>query len=258
MKLSRRQFLAFAGLSAAELLVRPRFAVGDTITDLTLPAVVGTPGRYRLTQNYSFNLEDTAALTILADDVEVDLQGFTIENSFGATTAAVGVYASNTNRVHIRNGTVRGFHTGVMIMAAAGGGGALVESLSIEDFTAAGIMISGASSIVRQNSLASSVRSTLYCTESGTAALGIGLVHAAHSRVIDNLISFTNTGPTDLVIGLYAGQSSDNVIVLDNGITNADLGVVIDEGIDAYGELRGTTTSGVAVKSFGGQDLDLV
>lgn len=70
------------------------------------PAAIDQPGSYRLTGNLTVpaGLE---GLRILADDVTVDLNGFTIAGGGGAIADGIALYG--TKNIEIRNGTVRGF-----------------------------------------------------------------------------------------------------------------------------------------------------
>ena len=50
----------------------------------------------------------TNAITVSADDVTLDLMGFSLTNS-GAKGSTYGINLSGRTNVEIRNGTVRGF-----------------------------------------------------------------------------------------------------------------------------------------------------
>jgi hypothetical protein len=260
MTLSRRKFLALTGTVAAGSAVLPELAFATPITISSLPATISSSGSYVIAANHNLNMAQGAAITVNANDVTIDLQGFTISNiAAGVGTAAVGVYSLHRNRVTVRSGTLSGFHTGVMLHGERVAGGCVAEDLSLTDCTAAGIMISGSSSLIRRNVINSSLRSSAFCAaSSNTGILGIGVSLAAHSRITDNVITFTNTGATDFAVAVYAGTDSDEILLLDNDITGADWGIVIDEGLGATGELRDTTITSVANKSAGGIDLDLL
>ncbi|MCC6953683.1 MAG: right-handed parallel beta-helix repeat-containing protein [Deltaproteobacteria bacterium] len=256
MILNRRQFLAYTGAAAAGALLLPRSAFAAT-TLSSFPVTITLPGSYVIAANHNLNLSLGAAITVEADDVDINFQGFSISNSAaGLDTAAVGVYAILRNRVRVRNGTLERFHTGVMLMGSQNAGGSIVEDLTLTDCTASGILLSGAACIVQRNVMSFAERTTLFCTPPETAILGIGLSRSPRSRVIDNVISFTNTGADDLAIALYAGQNCDELICLDNQLTGADVGFVIDEALDASAEMRDTATTSVTTKSWGGTDLD--
>ena len=76
------------------------------------------------------------ALVVVADDVTLDLGGFAVAGDPGdsryAEGAAVGpgILLRGAHRVTVRNGTVRGFHAGVVV---EGGSANVVEGLTVED-----------------------------------------------------------------------------------------------------------------------------
>lgn len=260
MKLSRREFIALTSTLTVGAAIAPSIALASPTVISSLPTVINSPGQYVLNSNHSMNLSSGAAIRVLANDVTIDLQGYSISNSAaGVSTAAVGVYAENQSHVTVRNGTLEGFHSGAMLQGNIVGYGCIAEDLTITNCTASGILISGTAGVVRRNTISSSLRSTKFCSlSSNTGILGIALALAPKSQVFDNSITFTNTGVSDFAVAFYAGDSCDEVIFLNNSITNATWGIVIDEALLATGELRNTTTTNVGYKSAGGVDLDLL
>lgn len=115
------------------------------------PVLVTQPGRYLLTSNLLANGPGVTAISIAASPVELDLGGFTIDGGSSCTgypvasctgsTSANGILVSGTNRVtRIRNGTVRGFDTGIELGSAQDG--TVLEDLAVSDNRADGIFIS--------------------------------------------------------------------------------------------------------------------
>ena len=84
--------------------------VGTKITGL--PYTITTPGFYYLDRNLGFNDLYGDAITIEADNVTLDLMGFLLLN-FRVDNSANGIYLNGRKNVEIRNGTVRGFFTGI-------------------------------------------------------------------------------------------------------------------------------------------------
>ncbi len=84
--------------------------VGTKIT--TVPYTISTPGFYYFGKNLTFSGgTDTVAITISADDVTLDLMGFSLTN--GGGNFPRGIYMNGRSNVEIRNGTVGGFKGGV-------------------------------------------------------------------------------------------------------------------------------------------------
>ncbi len=88
-------------------------------THLGFPIVICRSGSYRLTSNLTVSDPNTDVISILADDVTLDLNGFTLsgptkctrpEGKVQCTTTGTGNGIKSSNRnTRITNGTVRGF-----------------------------------------------------------------------------------------------------------------------------------------------------
>jgi hypothetical protein len=83
-------------------------AVGTKIT--SLPYTISNPGFYYLTGNLTTGNSNNG-ITVDADHVTIDLMGFSIAPSVSTTWP--GIMINNHSNVEVRNGTVRGFLTGV-------------------------------------------------------------------------------------------------------------------------------------------------
>jgi hypothetical protein len=89
------------------------------------PATISRPGHYKLASNLKAP-DDTTAIEVTANNVTIDLNGFTISgNSPGAH---IGVYGNVVNRLRIANGTVSGFAAG---LAPGGGATFTVENMRV-------------------------------------------------------------------------------------------------------------------------------
>jgi hypothetical protein len=84
------------------------------------PYTIDEPGSYRLTSDLTVPGTSTSGLRIVADDVALDLSGFTISGANSctdsgsaltcdATSGGTGVSSTSGSRLVIRNGAVRGF-----------------------------------------------------------------------------------------------------------------------------------------------------
>ena len=122
------------------------------------PYVISQPGSYKLAGN--LNTTHTTAIQITANDVVLDLSGFTI--SCSACTGVPGIYSS-AMRTSISNGTVAGFSGSLAqrpygIYFAAGGGSA--DRVKV---TASGWGIFAAGSITVTNSVLSNNVAGIEC-----------------------------------------------------------------------------------------------
>ncbi|MEW6658986.1 MAG: right-handed parallel beta-helix repeat-containing protein [Thermodesulfobacteriota bacterium] len=89
--------------------------VGTRIT--SVPYTISQPGFYFLSGNLTYS-GTFHAITVNADDVTIDLMGFSLIKD--GPRVGTGVYMSGRTNVEIRNGTVRGFGYGVREASATG------------------------------------------------------------------------------------------------------------------------------------------
>ena len=84
----------------------------------SLPYTISASGSYYLSQNLS--ISGATAITVNADDVTIELNGFTLSGN-GTGTGAHGIYMNGRNNVEIKNGTVKGFGgTGIYASGSTG------------------------------------------------------------------------------------------------------------------------------------------
>jgi len=124
-------------------------------------------------------------LLIDADDVVLDLRGYSIINDGTATTPVVylgtevaGVLAENHNNITVRNGTIRGFDYGVQLGFPGGArGNVLVENLLVLNSKARGINVLVYDTVTVRNN-----------TVSGVAGRSIyGISARGRNDVVNNL-----------------------------------------------------------------------
>lgn len=138
-----------------------------------LPANLSKPGHYRLVKNLTLGAPATAAITISAPNVVLDMNGFSIAEKADVQTGAVGIRIEDAaSPVTLRNGIIQGFTTAVD--RTAGGLNAVVEDLRCLDQHSNGIKIGGGSFVRR-------------CKVSGTGMTG----QNAASTVVGILVGGT-------------------------------------------------------------------
>lgn len=74
----------------------------------SLPFTISSPGSYILTRN--LQLADAEGITVNADSVAIDLNGFTLD---GVTKNASGIEADGRSHLSVVNGTIRGWNIGI-------------------------------------------------------------------------------------------------------------------------------------------------
>jgi hypothetical protein len=218
-----------------------------------LPWVIDEQGRYCLVRNLSTPMVSGAAVSIVADEVLLDLRGFKIGGGgAGLGTQAYGVHAVNRNKVTVRNGNIRGFFRGVfledMSPTFTASSFHLVEGLLADDNTETGIHVQGESSVVRGNQ----VVGTGGTTAVGPDAFAYGVrVEGRNARVLRNDISNTTGQGFGVGIGIVVGEA-DSAIVENNrvahtsGAKTAGITIVSSNGVLAVGNRISLTEDGLS------------
>lgn len=122
-----------------------------------LPIVITAPGSYRLATNLTVSSPSMTAIFVKADDVTIDLDGFTIQGpQVGAVGNGSGVNTDVRNNVVVRNGVVRGFFDAAAACVSLPGGNNRVENLRVVDCPQLAIFV-GPGGVVRDCQVMSSV-----------------------------------------------------------------------------------------------------
>jgi parallel beta-helix repeat protein len=168
-------------------------------------------------------------LFIIADDVLVDLNGFTVAGTdqLGFSPA---IHAGDSDRTRIRNGTIRDFAQGVQMA----GKDMVVDGLTVRSNTDAGIIATSARGIIRNSTIIDN------------AADGI-FANASRQTVVSNVIA-DNSGH---------GVAVTNVgTVVEGNAIHGNTEVGIDVAIAPSGVFTATTNS-VSDNGGGGIRIDV-
>ncbi len=177
-----------------------------------LPATISTPGIYCLKQNLTTSSVSGNAITIAANNVTLDLNGFKLGGlAGGASTQAVGVFAAGRRNISIRNGTVQGFGRAVQLQGTgveSDTSGTVVEDLRVEASRLGGISVVGTDAQVMRN--------VVVDTGAGVSTGAIGIyVEGDAATVSDNIVNrVTETG---FAVGISV-FSSDGAVVQRNQV----------------------------------------
>jgi hypothetical protein len=128
-------------------------AVGTKIT--ALPYTINNPGFYFLGGNLTVNGaggNGINGITVNADDVTIDLMGFSLTGILNGSYPYCGIYMNGRRNVEIRNGTLKDFVYGVM---EGGASGANHRVINVRVYGHTGILLAGIGHLV-QNCTASS------------------------------------------------------------------------------------------------------
>jgi hypothetical protein len=198
---------------------------------LRVPSTITHPGHYCLLRNLSTDIASGTAIRIEADDVVLDLGERILDGSeAGPATETVGIGALGRSNVTIRNGTVRGFLSGIRLTDAGTSRGHVIEGVTAESNTSRGIEAEGAGLRIRGNHVRLTGGST---SPLGSRAYGMAL-RAPESAVLDNEITAT-TGPGtssgfSFVYGIWA-TGSNGITIEGNRVENKALPAFYSFGI---------------------------
>lgn len=104
-------------MAAALLLLACASANAETVTCTeitTVPYTISKPGAYCLVGHLSKSLSSGAAVSINANDVRLDCNGFAMINTSSAGSA-VGILSAARNNLVVENCRVKGFYKGIVI-----------------------------------------------------------------------------------------------------------------------------------------------
>lgn len=243
-----------------------------------VPFTIASPGVYCLVHDLASAATTGAAVTIVADNVFLDLRGYTLDGSGAGTgTQAIGISSFGRSGVTVTNGTIKGFHTGIEIASAPGTRGNVVRGVRADRNTSVGISVGGTGAVIRDNLVVETGGSTLL---PNPRAYGISAYGAPGALVANNdVVDTKNDDAASYEYGIWVGNSDDVVVegnrvrnpvpsaayafgillsfskngqVVDNRISGASEGLVYVSG--SSGKFRGNLTDNVGLAFTGGTD----
>jgi len=169
------------------------------------PLIITQPGSYQLIGNMTVAAA-TNAIIIQADNVVLDLNGFTVRGNGAVAAGIAGIVATpaSARSITVKNGSVYAFAGHGISLA---GRGHLVADVKAEGNASDGIFVSQASSVE-------------HCTATGNGGNGIETSKAC--TIKDNVCS-TNT-----VSGIRAGESC--TVLQNTSASNGAHGINADQG----------------------------
>ena len=179
------------------------------------PFVISQSGSYRLTGNLTVSATGSDGIEIAADNVTIDLNGFTITGP--SEGSGRGIFSSDHTNVEIKNGTIRDFgYSGLYASRLASGYHRVINVRAVGNRY--GIAVEGNAHLVRD------------CTASRNSSVGI---YSGDGASIINNTSFDN-GHSGISVGdgstVTNNTSMRNAI---NGIKTGD-GSTITNNTVAY------------------------
>lgn len=195
----------------------------------SLPFSITAAGSYYLTTNL-VGTQPTNGITILADNVTLDLNGFSLIASKGCLK---GIWVSDTRKnIAIRNGTVNGWTVGIETESATF---SFIDHVRVSENTGNGISAGAASTIVN-------------CSAYSNEGFGIsvdreGTVRDCLSR--GNILSGIKANAGSQIIACVSSFNTEHGIIVDryssvincNVINNTRSGFVVGEGTQVTGSM---------------------
>lgn len=155
--------LALPGIAVAD---QGRTEIGPTDV---FPIVIDTPGSYVLTADLYVTTDDTIAIELTADDIDLDLGGHVIRGPGDSSVEGTGIYGVNVSGVTLHNGSITEIADGINLIGTAGYTGAnRFFDLTISHCGNYGIMFAGGSArdmVVHDVGMASMMGGSFTCTD---------------------------------------------------------------------------------------------
>jgi hypothetical protein len=191
-------------------------ALADTPINL-LPTIISSPGRYFLSMNLNTGMSSKSAIVVDADDVTIDFQDHSITGDAGQNTNANGITATNHRNITIKNGTLNGFKTAIVLQKGSSttnnNANHMVQNMRLSSSTFSGILIVDGCGCRIENCQINRTGGTF----SGVDAIGINL-QSSSAVARNNQIYrvFANYGAS---FGIVSNNS--NSFLVDNQIEGA-------------------------------------
>jgi hypothetical protein len=174
--------LAGLGAATAQAASRPCTIIHK------LPFAITRPGCYRLETHLITPLVAGSAIDVEADDVTLDLQGFSITDTIrDREVRAVGILVRNHSSFRLLNGIIDNFRYGVLVADSAGvSRDHAISHVTVRNSKAAGIALTGTGSSISNSQVSDT-------GGSGPDAVGIS-VTGGFNAVSHNTVTNTHTG----------------------------------------------------------------
>lgn len=187
--------------------------VGTKIT--SLPYTINSPGFYYLGGNLTYS-GTSEAITVNADDVTLDLMGFSLNCS--SRHAGMGITITEQKNVEIRNGTVRGFNF-ALTEASSNGANHQVINVRVIDNNV-GVTLPGQGHLIK-GCMASNITSDGLGIGSNGTIIG-NVAQSCGGKGIIGSGTVSGNMVSDCGYGIYfngAGRLIGNTVVCNSGQT---------------------------------------
>jgi hypothetical protein len=236
-------------LLAACLTLLPVAGYGQTIIT-SLPFTITQSGKYTLQSDLTVTVTPGSgpatqfAIMVLASDVVIDLNGFSIVGPQGSSVASIGIAVQGIEDVVIRNGEISGLTYGVSIL---NGTGITVENVRLSNNDFRGISGQGCHNALILNCKILKATSNNLSRFPNTA--GVHLLGGFGNQVMNTTV--IGLGQGRYRFGILSDESNGNYFQ-NNYIVGCNTGMFLSSP-DKY---RAITTTGCNTAITGGIDVD--
>ena len=189
----------------------------DCTAITSLPYTISAQGVYCFTGNLSTNITLGNAITINANNVTIDLNGYKLGGlTAGDDTKAYGIYTHQHKNITIKNGIIRGFSVAIVLSDDSpytASSGNVVTGILADQNTWVGILVAGFGNTVSKNTVVDTGGATWINEAYGITVFGPG------AKVVNNEISKTTAQTSGYARGMDL-QSADYSLVLNNTVTD--------------------------------------
>jgi hypothetical protein len=192
-------------------------AAGNTAAETTtidrVPYRISSSGSYDFAGDLRFEQLRGPAISVEANDVEIDLNGFTLSGTVNTNTLAIGIQGNHCSQVTIKNGRISGFYFGIDLRAPADNSthGNVISDLILSHSQYFGMRIVGRDSKVQRCTVIDTGGST---RPAHTIPHAVRLVGARNvmrdCRVIDMRLKRFDDGKGE-VVGVHFDAAKDAV-----------------------------------------------
>ena len=203
------RMLSRAGLALVScLVVLPAFG-GEGRIPIWEPTTITESGKYVVTRNIRANVDPIILVTGAETDVDIDLNGFTLDSGGGDAILAFGP----VNSLVVHNGTVIGGNFGTIDAALVNK--VVVEDVQVFNEEQCGILLDSVGSfVIRRNIISGGI-------------CGIGVVQTTGDSPYQGLVE--DNAVRDSGVGILLGANGSSVVVRNNRIES--ITDIIEHGI---------------------------
>jgi hypothetical protein len=171
-----------------------------------VPVSIEQPGRYCLAVDVVAPVNAGVAIRVLADDVTIDLGGFSLSTQAQGSTAA-GIVGWGRRGITVQNGRILGFARGIDLSGGDAGHHAVIGVYVAE--ARLGIRVGGPHCVVRENRVGLvPLRADLQAGGKTVNSVWIW-VQGPSATVTGNDVINMGSGPTETAVGILASPGDD-------------------------------------------------